>query len=150
VLRRFGRAGYVRRSRERRPVTTLVRRLRLKAASIEQPVAYLSGGNQQKVALMRPFMRQNLRVILADEPTLGVDVGARIDIYNALREKAREGTAVIVKSGDAIELAGLCDRVVVMSRGRIVDQIARDELSESRIIASIIGLASAHGEDDDG
>jgi ribose transport system ATP-binding protein len=145
VLRRFGRGGYVRRSRERVPVNELVRRLRLKAASIEQPVGYLSGGNQQKVALMRPFLKPNLKVILADEPTQGVDVGARLDIYTALREKAAEGAAIVVKSGDAIELVGLCDRVVVMSRGRIVDEIGRDDLSESRIIAAIIGLASAHG-----
>jgi ribose transport system ATP-binding protein len=144
VLRRFGRAGYVRRSRERAPVNEMVRRLRLKAASIEQPVGYLSGGNQQKVALLRPFLKDNLALILADEPTQGVDVGARLDIYTALREKAAEGTAIVVKSGDAIELAGLCDRVVVMSRGRIVDELVGDDLTESRIIASIIGLASAH------
>ena len=123
----------------------LVDRLRLKAASIEQPTQYLSGGNQQKVALMRPFLREGLNVILADEPTQGVDVGARLDIYHALRDKAAEGTGVLVKSSDAIELAGICDRVVVMSRGIIVDEIAREELDERRIIAAIIGRGSAHG-----
>ncbi|HEY7628610.1 MAG TPA: sugar ABC transporter ATP-binding protein [Ilumatobacteraceae bacterium] len=145
VLRRFGRFGYVRRKRERQPVEQLVDRLRLKAASIEQPAQYLSGGNQQKVALLRPFLSGNLHVILADEPTQGVDVGARIDIYQALRAKAEEGTAVLVKSSDAIELAGLCDRVVVMSRGQIVDEIPKHELGERRIIAAIIGQASRHG-----
>ena len=123
----------------------MVDRLRLKAASIEQPTQYLSGGNQQKVALMRPFLRDDLNVILADEPTQGVDVGARLDIYHALRDKAAEGTAVLVKSSDAIELAGICDRVVVMSRGIIVDEILRDDLDERRIIAAIIGRSSAHG-----
>ena len=145
VLRRFATLGFVRRKRERGPVNDLVDRLRLKAASIEQPTQYLSGGNQQKVALMRPFLRNDLKVILADEPTQGVDVGARLDIYHALRDRAAEGTTVLVKSSDAIELAGICDRVVVMSRGVIVDEIPRDELEERRIIAAIIGRGSAHG-----
>lgn len=145
VLRKYATLGFLRRKRESAPVHALVERLRLKAASIEQPTQYLSGGNQQKVALMRPFLTERLKVILADEPTQGVDVGARLDIYHALRDKAAEGTAVLVKSSDAIELAGICDRVVVMSRGIIVDEIARDALDERRIIAAIIGRGSAHG-----
>jgi ribose transport system ATP-binding protein len=145
VLRKYSTLGFVRRKRERAPVHRLVARLRLKAASIEQPTQYLSGGNQQKVALMRPFLRGDLNLILADEPTQGVDVGARLDLYHALRDKAAEGTTVLVKSSDAIELAGMCDRVIVMSRGVIVDEIQRDELDERRIIAAIIGEGSAHG-----
>jgi ribose transport system ATP-binding protein len=148
VLKRYGRLGLVRRSRERQPVNELVARLRLKAASIEQPAQYLSGGNQQKVALMRPFLKGDVKVILADEPTQGVDVGARLDIYDALRTKADEGSAVLVKSSDPIELSGLCDRVVVMSRGRIVDEIPKSDLGEHRIISAIVGHASAHGSDE--
>jgi ribose transport system ATP-binding protein len=108
-------------------------------ASIEQPVQSLSGGNQQKVSLTRPFLRGSVKLILADEPTQGVDVGARFDIYEALRAKADEGVALIVKSSDPLELAGLCDRVVVMSRGRIVDEIQGDELGERRIVEAIVG-----------
>ncbi len=145
VLRKYARLGFVTRTRERKPVNDLVHRLQLKAASIEQPTQYLSGGNQQKVALMRPFLHGDLNVILADEPTQGVDVGARLDIYHALRDKAAEGTSVLVKSSDAIELAGICERVLVMSRGLIVDEIPRDELDERRIIGAIIGRGSAHG-----
>jgi ribose transport system ATP-binding protein len=106
---------------------------------MEQPVQSLSGGNQQKVSLTRPFLRGEVKVILAEEPTQGVDVGSRFDIYEALREKANEGVAIIVKSSDPLELAGLCDRVVVMSRGRIVDQIERAELGERRIVEAIVG-----------
>jgi ribose transport system ATP-binding protein len=142
VLNRFSRFGWVFRSKERGPVNALVRRLSLKAASIEQPTQYLSGGNQQKVALMRPFLRGDLNVILADEPTQGVDVGARLDLYDALRHRAAEGVAVLVKSSDHIELSGLCDRVVVMSRGRIVDEIQKADLDEERIISAIVGDAS--------
>jgi ribose transport system ATP-binding protein len=111
-------------------------------ASIEQPVQSLSGGNQQKVSLTRPFLRGSVKVILAEEPTQGVDVGARFDVYEALRSKASEGVAIVVKSSDPLELAGLCDRVVVMSRGTIVDEIRGDDLGERRIVEAIVGPAS--------
>jgi len=139
VLGRFGHVGLLRRGREADAVGGLVRRLKIRAASIEQPVLSLSGGNQQKVSLTRPFLRGAVHAILADEPTQGVDVGSRFDIYEALRGKAREGVAVIVKSSDPLELAGLCDRVIVISRGEIVDEIPGTELSERRIIEAIVG-----------
>ena len=120
-------------------VDGLVRRLSIRTASIEQPVQTLSGGNQQKVSLTRPFLRGDVKVILAEEPTQGVDVAARFDIYGALREKAKEGVATIVKSSDPLELAGLCDRVLVMSRGLIVDEIPGEELGERRIVEAIVG-----------
>ena len=145
VLRRFGRIGLIDRSREKSAVLDLVRRLRIRAASIEQPVLSLSGGNQQKVSLTRPFLRGAVHAILADEPTQGIDVGSRFDIYDALRGKAREGVAVVVKSSDPLELAGLCDRVVVMSRGRIVDEIPGAELSERRITQAIVGSRHLRG-----
>ena len=139
VLRRLARGGIVRRGRERRAIAGLVERLRVRMASSEQPVQSLSGGNQQKVSLIRPFLRGDVKVILAEEPTQGVDVGARFDIYEALRAKADEGVATVVKSSDPLELAGLCDRVVVMSRGRIVEEIPRHELGERRIVEAIVG-----------
>ena len=78
-------------------------------------------------------------MILAEEPTQGVDVAARFDIYDALREKAEDGVAIVVKSSDPLELAGLCDRVVVMSRGKIVDEIHGEDLGERRIVEAIVG-----------
>jgi ribose transport system ATP-binding protein len=149
VLRRLGRLGFLNRRRERDTVAGLARRLSIRMASIEQPVQSLSGGNQQKVSLTRPFLRGNVSVILAEEPTQGVDVAARFDIYDALREKATEGVAIVVKSSDPLELAGLCDRVVVMSRGTIVDEIRGDDLGERRIVEAIVGSrapAPAGGE----
>jgi ABC-type sugar transport system ATPase subunit len=143
VLRRQGRFGFLNRRRERSTVEELVRRLSIRLASIEQPVQSLSGGNQQKVSLTRPFLRGNVSVILAEEPTQGVDVAARFDIYDALRVKAREGVAIVVKSSDPLELAGLCDRVVVMSRGKIVDEIRGEELGERRIVEAIVGSRAA-------
>lgn len=139
VLSRLARLGVVGRRGERRAIGDLVDRLRVRMGSPEQPISSLSGGNQQKVSLMRPFLRGDVKVILAEEPTQGVDVGARFDIYEALRAKANEGLAAVVKSSDPIELAGLCDRVVVMSRGVIVEEIPGHELGERRIVEAIVG-----------
>jgi len=150
VLRRLGRLGFVNRWRERDTVNGLVRRLSIRMPSIEQPVQSLSGGNQQKVSLTRPFLRGNVRVILAEEPTQGVDVAARFDIYDALRAKADEGVAIVLKSSDPLELAGLCDRVVVMSRGKIVDEIQGDDLGERRIVESIVGARARAAEQNSG
>jgi ABC-type sugar transport system ATPase subunit len=143
VLRRLGRLGFLNRRRERRIVTDIAGRLNVRMASIEQPVQSLSGGNQQKVSLTRPFLRGDVKVILAEEPTQGVDVAARFDIYDALRAKAENGLAIVVKSSDPLELAGLCDRVVVMSRGKIVDEIRGDELGERRIVEAIVGARAS-------
>ena len=77
-------------------------------------------------------------MILAYEPTQGVDVGSRFDIYRALRARTDAGAALLVKSSDPIELAGLCDRVLVMSRGTIVEEIPGDELDELRIVEAIV------------
>ena len=139
VLRRLARLGLVGRRRERSAISELTGRLRVRMGSAEQPISSLSGGNQQKVSLMRPFLRGDVKVILAEEPTQGVDVGARFDIYDALRAKVDEGIAAVIKSSDPIELAGLCDRVIVMSRGAIVEEIPGDELSERRIVEAIVG-----------
>jgi ribose transport system ATP-binding protein len=137
VLRRFSWMGLVRRRRERSAVQNLIDRLKVRTPSVEQPVRFLSGGNQQKVVLSRTFLI-TVRVLLADEPTQGVDVPSRFDIYEALSAKADEGVAMIVKSSDPIELSGLCDRVIVISRGRIIDEIEGSELSEERIVAGIV------------
>jgi ribose transport system ATP-binding protein len=136
-LRRFGTLGFLRRRKERRAVRDLIDRLEIRTPSIEQPVGFLSGGNQQKVAVSRAFLREP-SVILAYEPTQGVDVGSRFDIYAALRSRSDAGTAILVKSSDPIELSGLCDRVLVMSRGTIVEEIPGDELDELRIVEAIV------------
>jgi ribose transport system ATP-binding protein len=144
-LRRFSVLGLVRRRKERRAVTDLVEQLEIRTPSIEQPVEFLSGGNQQKVSVARSFFKEP-SVILAYEPTQGVDVGSRFDIYRALRTRTDEGTAMLVKSSDPIELAGLCDRVLVMSRGQIIEEIPGDELDELRIVEAMVrgpGLSRA-------
>jgi ribose transport system permease protein/ribose transport system ATP-binding protein len=137
VLKRFSSGGWLRRGKEKSAVEGIVARLKVRTPSIEQQVRFLSGGNQQKVLLTRPFLR-DVHVILAEEPTQGVDVKSRFDIYEALRAKAAEGVAMIVKSSDPLELAGLCDRVVVISRGQVIDEIDGSDLSEARIVEGIV------------
>jgi ribose transport system ATP-binding protein len=136
-LRKFTRFGFLRRRAERRAVLELVDRLEIRTPSIDQPVEFLSGGNQQKVSVARSFLKDPA-VILAYEPTQGVDVGSRFDIYEALRTRSDAGSALLVKSSDPIELSGLCDRVLVMSRGTIVEEIPGDELDEVRIVEAIV------------
>ena len=145
ALRRFSVAGFLERRKERRTVDDLVQRLEIRTPSLEQPVEFLSGGNQQKVSVSRTFLKEP-SVILAYEPTQGVDVGSRFDIYKALRTRTDEGTALLVKSSDPLELSGLCDRVLVMSRGQIIEEIPGDELDERRIVEAVVrgpGLSRA-------
>lgn len=144
-LRRFSVLGFLKRRAERKSVTDLVDQLEIRTPSLEQPVEFLSGGNQQKVSVSRTFLREP-SVILAYEPTQGVDVGSRFDIYRALRARTDAGAALLVKSSDPIELSGLCDRVLVMSRGTIIEEIPGDELDERRITEAIVrgpGLSRA-------
>jgi ribose transport system ATP-binding protein len=144
-LRRFSPLGFLNRRKEKRAVGELVDKLEIRTPSLEQPVEFLSGGNQQKVSVARSFLREP-SVILAYEPTQGVDVGSRFDIYRALRARTDSGAALLVKSSDPIELSGLCDRVLIMSRGTIVEEIPGDELNEMRIVEAIVrgpGLSKA-------
>lgn len=136
-LKRFSLLGLLKLRSERRTVGSLVEQLEIRTPSLDQPVEFLSGGNQQKVSVARSFLREP-SVILAYEPTQGVDVGSRFDIYQALRSRVDAGAALLVKSSDPIELSGLCDRVLVMSRGTIVEEIPGDELDEVRIVEAIV------------
>ena len=111
-------AGLIRRRLEKATVGALSQRLRLKSAGIEAPVSSLSGGNQQKVVLAKWF-HAGTDVIILDEPTRGVDVGAKTEIYALIEELAAAGKAVLVISSEHQELFGLCDRVLVMAEGRI-------------------------------
>lgn len=111
-------------------------RLNIVAGSPYMPVESLSGGNQQKVVLSRPWL-QKPKVLIVDEPTQGVDAKARLDIYQVLSQAAESGVGVLVNSSDSSELAGLCDRVYVMSRGVVVEEIIKPE-SEGQIVRSFV------------
>jgi len=137
ALGRFASWGIVSRSREAGHVTDAFKSLAVKAASLEAPVRSLSGGNQQKVVMARALLAEP-GLIVADEPTQGVDVGARAEIYRILREITNSGTPVVVNSSDAAELEGLCDKVIVLSRGRVVETMTGDDVVEAGIVAAAV------------
>ncbi|MGW1023551.1 sugar ABC transporter ATP-binding protein [Streptomyces sp. NPDC002577] len=142
------RLGTVARGAETRLVAELTGSMRIKASSPNQESRRLSGGNQQKVALAK-WLPTEPRVLLLAEPTRGIDVGTKREIYHLLRRLADDGMAVLVTSGDTMELVGLCDEVAVMYEGSIVERLAGSELTEESLVrASVTGAAAkASGED---
>ncbi len=148
ALRRFTKGFFVSSKSEVADVGRELTELAVKAPNMDANVASLSGGNQQKVVMARALLSEP-SIVIADEPTQGVDVGARAEIYRILREVAEVGTPVIVNSSDAKELEGLCDRVIVMSRGHVVKELAGDEVTEERIVSAAVS-ATAHSTKGEG
>ena len=134
VLGRISVAHVVRRGEERRIADRFVKRLAVRTPSLEHLVANLSGGNQQKVVLAR-WLARRPQVLILDEPTRGVDVGAKAEIYHVINELAGEGIAIVVISSELPEILALADRVLVMQAGRITGELARSEATEERILA---------------
>jgi ABC-type sugar transport system ATPase subunit len=145
VLRRISRAGTVNRAKERGMVRDVVAPLRVKAHSIEQQVAALSGGNQQKVTLARWLVKDDLKVLILDEPTRGVDVNSKGEIYRLVAAIAERGVAVVVMSSEMPELLSLCDRIFVLRDGRLAGEYAHDEVTQEKLMSSAIG----HGRGED-
>ncbi|WP_244931574.1 sugar ABC transporter ATP-binding protein [Nocardioides sp. W7] len=132
-LNRFARAGFLRSAAERKRSEELTRSLDVRPAGVERAVRTLSGGNQQKVVLARWLLRE-CRVLLLDEPTRGVDVGARSEIYQLVRRLADSGVAVVVVSSEVEEVLGLADRVLVVREGVVVHESPAEEIDESRVL----------------
>ncbi|MGE3830337.1 MAG: ATP-binding cassette domain-containing protein, partial [Parvibaculaceae bacterium] len=132
ALPRFAQFGVIKRRTERIRVDEQRGELAIRTPTIDTTISNLSGGNQQKVVLARALLF-NASVILAEEPTAGVDVGARAEIYRILRDVADKGTPVIIVSSDLSELEGLCDRVIVFSRGHVVGELAGPHVTEEKI-----------------
>jgi ribose transport system ATP-binding protein len=135
VLDELSAAGVMRLRRERRFIIDAIDRYRIRVGHPTQLPSELSGGNQQKVALAR-VLEMKPHVVLIDEPTQGVDVRSRLDIYRFLRAIADSGSAVVVVSSDASELAGLCDRILVMSRGKVTSELAGLGATEESIVGA--------------
>jgi ribose transport system ATP-binding protein len=133
---------FVSSSRRKALAESAIRSLAIKTPSAETAVGRLSGGNQQKVVIAR-WLASKPKVLILDEPTRGVDVGARAEIHRLIRTLAAEGMAVLVISSEPEELPDMCDRALVMAEGRIVGELAGEELTRQRIIAA--SYASAVG-----
>ncbi|NVK06713.1 MAG: sugar ABC transporter ATP-binding protein, partial [Marivivens sp.] len=135
--------GWIDKSGERRKVEELWEGLRLKASNQSAPVSSLSGGNQQKVALMK-WLVANCDVLFLDEPTRGVDVGAKVEIYRVINELAERGVAIVIVSSEMIELIGMCDRVAVMRAGRVIGTLQGTDMTENNIIELAMGRDNVH------
>jgi ABC-type sugar transport system ATPase subunit len=134
-LRTLTALGVVRRRHERRTARAVLERCDVRGAPYSAPVRALSGGNQQKVLLARTLLC-GPRVMIADEPTRGVDVGAKRGIYDFLTELAADGLGVILISSELEEILGLAHRTLVMRRGRIVAELEGDAMTEGAILAA--------------
>jgi ribose transport system ATP-binding protein len=133
----WSRFGILNHSLEQNAVNDVVTRFQVRTPSLEQPIGFLSGGNQQKVVVGRWVLAQP-KIYIFDEPTQGVDVATKLELYRVIRELAEQGAAVILLSADLLELIGLSDRILVIAHGSIVDRVAAVDATEERIIGSAV------------
>ncbi len=137
-LKRFTRLGFLDPARERAEVDGLIERLQVKTSGRDALLRALSGGNQQKVAIAKWLSRQS-EIYLLDEPTVGVDVGSKVEIYKLIGELAERGAGVLVLSSDLAELVGITDRILVLFRGRVVKEFVSSDTSPDAVLAEATG-----------
>ena len=137
-LGRDQKLGFLNRSAENKVVGSMMRSMRIKAPSDRQVVRFLSGGNQQKVVLGK-WLCLNPKLLLLDEPTRGIDVGAKEEIYKLIDELAGRGVAILFASSEMEEVIGLADRVLVMHEGRLAGELCRPEITEESIMSLATG-----------
>ncbi len=135
ALDRFAKLAVIRRLGERKIVREIVDQLALRPPNIERAVGNLSGGNRQKVMLARGLTRET-RIFLFDEPTVGIDVGAKVEVYELMRRLVAEGAAIVLVSSELPEVMNLSNRLYVMHRGRMVAELTGDEIEEQTVLAS--------------
>jgi L-arabinose transport system ATP-binding protein len=138
ILDRLRRFLLIDDKRERRLVQEQIKSLDVRTPGLEQEVSFLSGGNQQKVVLAK-WLCSGPKLIIMDEPTRGIDVGTKAEIYQLMRELAKRGTGIIMISSELPEIIGMSDRILVMSRGRIAGELSREEATEERILTLAVG-----------
>lgn len=141
----FRRWGFVRRTRELATARHWLSQLSIRASSVDQPVFSLSGGTQQKVVLAKWLVRDP-RLIILDEPTRGVDVGAKAEIYRIMRQLADGGAAILMISSELPEILGMADRILVMHEGRLTAELDGAAATEEAIMAAATGSLAADGE----
>ena len=143
-LKRVSGGLAVNRSSEASLAETMRDRLAIRCADVHQPVGTLSGGNQQKVALAK-LLAVEPKVLFVDEPTRGVDIGAKSQIYSILRSLADQGSAVVMISSEMPELIGVSDRIVVLHEGHLAGEVSGERMSEENIMHLASGLGELPG-----
>ena len=141
-LSKVSRRGFVRMAEEFSLAREYTGRLDLRAASLDQPVGNLSGGNQQKVVIAK-WLATQPKVIILDEPTKGIDIGSKSAVHAFMSELAGRGLSIIMVSSEIPEILGMSDRVIVMREGRIVAELARDEMSAEKLVRAAAGIGAA-------
>jgi rhamnose transport system ATP-binding protein len=141
-MRALTRLGLIRAGAENRLAREWAERLRLKYHRLEDPVGYLSGGNQQKVVLAK-WLATEPKLLILDEPTRGIDVGTKAEVHRLMGELAGRGLAVLMISSELPEVLGMADRVLVMREGRLTGELSRDEANEERVIRAATGVEAA-------
>jgi ABC-type sugar transport system ATPase subunit len=144
-LGRFVRAGVISRSRAKAASEGVARELAIKTPSLDQRLAFLSGGNQQKVVIGKWLIGPEGRLFIFDEPTKGVDVGTKREVYAVMQKLARKGAGVVFVSSDIRELVGVSDRLYVMRKGRIVAEFARSAYDQHAILTAALTEEGAGG-----
>jgi ribose transport system ATP-binding protein len=139
ILSRLARLGIVRARREHVTAEDAVRDLRIRTPSVRQLAQHLSGGNQQKIVLAK-WLATGARILFLDEPTRGIDVGSKQEIYALIHELAHDGVAIVLMSSDLPEVIGLSDRVLVMREGLIVREFARADVTAEGVMACAVGV----------
>ena len=132
-------AGFVDKRQEAEDCQRMVKSMNIKMASLSQPIGSLSGGNQQKVIIGRWLLTQP-QVFILDEPTRGIDVGAKAEIYKLIGQMAKEGKAIMMVSSELPELMGICDRILVVHAGRIVADVPREQFSQDLLMSYAFGV----------
>jgi rhamnose transport system ATP-binding protein len=141
-MRALTRLGLIRAGAENRLAREWAERLRLKYHRLEDPVGFLSGGNQQKVVLAK-WLATEPKLLILDEPTRGIDVGTKAEVHRLMGELAGRGLAVLMISSELPEVLGMADRVLVMHEGRLISELSRAEASEERVIRAATGMEAA-------
>ncbi len=139
VIKKISRLLFINKKTEKRIVDYYIKKLDIKTPSTSQSVKNLSGGNQQKVVISKLLATES-DVIILDEPTRGIDVGAKHEIYKVMNDLAKEGKVIIMISSDMLELLGVSDRVLVMRNGSITGELSKNEVTEEKVISLASGI----------
>jgi ribose transport system ATP-binding protein len=145
ALDRISSGGVIDRAKEARLIDDMIKLLAIRTAGTDVPVGALSGGNQQKVVIAKWLMREP-RIILLNDPTRGIDVGTKQEMYQLLRKLADAGAAIVFYSTDYDELIGCCDRVLVLYDGAIKRELVGEEITERALISSALNIQSGEAD----